>query len=152
MCMLTIIERAQISNWFECKIANNDIKMRIKWVSFPPLAHAFTLYIAHHLKQNPRFTDLSDDRLIEEAWSAQCWERPTSKNEIDVDRDCLQLFEEEIFEVSARAGVAGHCQWGLDVGPHQDGWNPYGGLPDYFNFGDREGDDSELEWAKPCSM
>ena len=27
--------------------------------------------------------------------------------------------------ISARAGIAGNYQWGLDGGDHQEGWNPY---------------------------
>ncbi|KAF9473671.1 hypothetical protein BDN70DRAFT_816899, partial [Pholiota conissans] len=47
---------------------------------------------------------------------------------IDIDRDCLYQLEEEMFERSSRAGIAGHCQWGLDEGDHQF-WNPYDGIP-----------------------
>lgn len=49
-----------------------------------------------------------------------------------------------MFEVSNRAGVAGNFQWGLDAGDHQY-WSPYRDLPEYWNYGDRDGDDSELE-------
>ncbi|KAF9522922.1 hypothetical protein CPB83DRAFT_863752 [Crepidotus variabilis] len=50
-----------------------------------------------------------------------------------------------MFEQSARAGIAGNHQWGLDAGDHQDGWDPYGGLPDHFNHHDREGSDGETQ-------
>ncbi|KAH7879468.1 uncharacterized protein C8R40DRAFT_991141, partial [Lentinula edodes] len=33
-----------------------------------------------------------------------------------------------MFERSKAAGKAGYYQWGLDVGCHQDDWNPYEGL------------------------
>ncbi|KAF9562489.1 hypothetical protein CPC08DRAFT_609038, partial [Agrocybe pediades] len=54
----------------------------------------------------------------------------------DVDKECLEAFEEIMFENSKLAGIAGNYQWGLDAGDHQDGWNPYAGLPEYFNHGD----------------
>jgi hypothetical protein len=62
----------------------------------------------------------------------------------DVDKECLSTFEERLFEYSKRTGVAGYHQWGLDAGPHQDGWNPYHNLPYEWNHEDRE-DESGLE-------
>ncbi|KAJ7507612.1 hypothetical protein B0H11DRAFT_1635769, partial [Mycena galericulata] len=47
----------------------------------------------------------------------------------DVDRECLSLLEERMFESSDTAGDAGDHQWGLDAGAHQGRWNPYVGLP-----------------------
>ncbi|KAJ7140756.1 hypothetical protein C8R44DRAFT_533038, partial [Mycena epipterygia] len=49
-----------------------------------------------------------------------------------------------LFEDSFAAGRAGNQQWGLDVGPHQNGWNPYTNIPRHWNHGDRE-DESESE-------
>ncbi|PPQ88302.1 hypothetical protein CVT25_012365 [Psilocybe cyanescens] len=86
------------------------------------------------------------DILINKAWAAQC--RPRTTQEIlkkDVDLECLSLLEEEMFENSIRAGVAGNEQWGLDVGNHQDDWIPYGDLPDEWNGGDRDGLEDETE-------
>ncbi|KAF9455269.1 hypothetical protein BDZ94DRAFT_1149587, partial [Collybia nuda] len=70
---------------------------------------------------------------------------PSIWTDIDVDRDCLARLEEEMFERSAQAGIAGHFQWGLDAGDHQDCWNPYSDTPEHWNHGDREGSDGELE-------
>ena len=39
------------------------------------------------------------------------------------------LFERRLFERSEQSGLAGHDQWGLDVGPLQDGFNPYSQVP-----------------------
>ena len=58
---------------------------------------------------------------------------------IDVDRDCIERLEEEMFEVSERAGIAGNHQWGLDAGDHQY-WNPYDG---FWHTGEREEDEEE---------
>ncbi|KAG0699217.1 hypothetical protein DFH29DRAFT_809348, partial [Suillus ampliporus] len=50
----------------------------------------------------------------------------------DVDLECLSVFEECLFEKSARSGSAGNYQWGLDAGNHQGGqWDPYAGLPSH---------------------
>lgn len=62
----------------------------------------------------------------------------------DVDLECLRQLEDEMFEDSARAGVAGNWQWGLDAGDHHY-WNPYEGRPEYLRPGDRDGSESELE-------
>ena len=57
--------------------------------------------------------------------------------EVDVELECLAKLEEELFERSQAAGIAGECQWGLDAGDHQDAWNPYDGLPDHWIHIDR---------------
>ncbi|KAF8176214.1 hypothetical protein K438DRAFT_1478619, partial [Mycena galopus ATCC 62051] len=56
----------------------------------------------------------------------------------DIDHECLNIFEERLFEQSRVAGRAGNQQWGLDIGTHQDNWNPYAGLPADWNHGDRD--------------
>jgi hypothetical protein len=66
-------------------------------------------------------------------------------SEVDVDRECLERLEEQMFERSAMAGVAGYFQWGLDAGDHQDCWDPYAVLPAHWNHEDRENSDGELE-------
>jgi hypothetical protein len=63
--------------------------------------------------------------------------------DVDVDKECLEVLEEEMFEKSARAGIAGHYQWGLDVGDHHY-WYPYSGAWKW-DHRDREGSESELE-------
>jgi len=50
-----------------------------------------------------------------------------------------------MFEDSARAGVAGNRQWGLDAGDHAHGWNPYIGLPEEWVHGNREEAEGELD-------
>ncbi|KAF9537149.1 hypothetical protein CPC08DRAFT_617578, partial [Agrocybe pediades] len=50
--------------------------------------------------------------------------------DFDVDLNCLAYMEEEMFENSPRAGIAGNRQWGLDAGDHEHGWNPYLDLPE----------------------
>lgn len=145
--LLSIPERAQISNWFERHIGK-ETSTRRYWLGCLPLAHAFTIYIAARLKtEDPeRYQDFSNDAMLEEAWLVQFSQNlPLSVN-VDVDKECLDRLEEEMFEVSSRAGVAGHYQWGLDAGSHQN-WCPYLGLPGYLNRGDYErvGDEEELQ-------
>lgn len=75
------------------------------------------------------------------------WRYQTSHNAseiLDIDLQCLASFEERLFEDSFAAGRAGNQQWGLDVGPHPNGWNPYANIPIHWNHGDR-GDESESE-------
>ncbi|KAG1724559.1 hypothetical protein EDD22DRAFT_464950 [Suillus occidentalis] len=50
-----------------------------------------------------------------------------------------------MFELSLAAGAAGNEQWGKDAGAHQDQWNPYEGLPEYWNHSDRDPDAPEFE-------
>ncbi|KIJ94189.1 hypothetical protein K443DRAFT_642500 [Laccaria amethystina LaAM-08-1] len=95
------------------------------------------MYITTILKADPENEKLTDAELLQRAWKVQF-------SNVDVDKDCLALLEEEMFERSARAGVAGHCQWGLDIGDH-DGWDLYRDVPGYFNHGDRAESESELQ-------
>ena len=138
---LSVVERAQISNWFETHIAI-DKKLRHMWLGLLPLTHTYTLYIRSQLLQKPpRKTDmtkLSDREQLEMAWEIQgngnvelLWQ------EVDVECECLAKLEEEMFERSEAAGISGEYQWGLDAGDHQDAWNPYEGLPDHWIHTDR---------------
>lgn len=63
---------------------------------------------------------------------------------IDVDQECLGLLEERMFEQSFRAGIAGHRQWGLDAGDHQECWDPYEGRPNEWVRSDYKGNLKEL--------
>ncbi|THU75885.1 hypothetical protein K435DRAFT_880024 [Dendrothele bispora CBS 962.96] len=52
--------------------------------------------------------------------------------------------ERIMFDQSEKAGQAGNQQWGLDAGPHEDGWNPYIDDP-FASEAKRQGSDSELQ-------
>ena len=140
---LSLTIRAQIANWFEEKISKNK-KVRHKWLGLLPIAHAHTVYIVSILKADPENKMSPDAELLQKAWKVQFSSATSILTDVDVDKDCLALLEEEMFERSARAGVAGHCQWGLDIGDH-DGWDPYQGVPGYFSHGDRAESESELQ-------
>jgi len=43
---------------------------------------------------------------------------PSVLEDVNVDKDCLGMLEEEMFEKSTCAGIASHWQWGLDAGDH----------------------------------
>uniref|UniRef100_A0A8H7XLT6 Uncharacterized protein n=1 Tax=Psilocybe cubensis TaxID=181762 RepID=A0A8H7XLT6_PSICU len=136
---LTVVERAQISNWFESEITK-DKRLRRYWVSLLPLAHAHTVYIASLILKSQQKVN---DSLLDSAWDVQCSPKPLRMFErTDVDLECLSFLEEEMFENSLRAGIAGNYQWGLDVGNHQDDWKPYL-CRDWF-IGDREVNDDEM--------
>ncbi|KAF8956646.1 hypothetical protein BDZ97DRAFT_1925337 [Flammula alnicola] len=136
---LSIVERAQIANWILIHIS----KEAHLWLGRLPLAHAFTLYIAEHLKKDPKMNALGRKELLEKAWEVQFTGTPSMLTDVDIERECLERLEAEMFEVSEEAGVAGHYQWGLDAGDHQD-WDPYAGMQD-LNHGDHPGSDAELE-------
>jgi hypothetical protein len=105
-----------------------------------------TIFIAFTLKQEdeklpkPKYTDRAYEHL-KEAWDIQLQGTPSVLMDVDVDKNCLEILEEEMFENSARAGIAGHFQWGL--GDHQA--YPYENIREIWNPGDRAGDDGELE-------
>jgi hypothetical protein len=82
--------------------------------------------------------------LLLRAWKVQFMGTPERLVDIDVEKECLEQLEEEMFEVSFRAGIAGNYQWGLDAGFH-DNWNPYANLPTQWKVGDYDGEEEELE-------
>ena len=140
---LSLTKQAQVSNWFEVNISK-DKKHRHIWLGCLPIAHAYTVYILVLLRADPKNAGLDNWQLIKNAWSVQLSGTPSVLQDVDVDKDCLEILEEEMFEKSAHAGIAGHWQWGLDSGDHHY-WNPYAGSPWNWDYKDREGSDGKLE-------
>jgi hypothetical protein len=152
---INFLDRARVSNWFQVRIIDDKKIFAHAWLGRLPMAHALTILLASRLHyriiQDPEFpisgSDEEKDRFaMQHAWNYQqtkiygdAW------IEIDVDHQCLEHLEMQMFERSARAGISGHWQWGLDTGTHQDGWNPYTGLPTHWYHDDREGSESELQ-------
>ncbi|KAJ6523218.1 hypothetical protein DFH09DRAFT_1047292 [Mycena vulgaris] len=135
---LSVLDQAQVMNWFERHVANGDKAVRSMWVGRIPLAHAYTLLFAHryyHLiiaeKDCPAAEEERKHRrfVLQAAWEYQSRASPGKWNDLDVDQNCLSFLEERMFENSERAGFAGTGQWGLDAGVHQGRWFPYGNLP-----------------------
>jgi hypothetical protein len=136
---LTFNERAKIANWFEEHIAQQDPKKRQKWLGLLPIAHAHTIVIASRLtEETPNDESDKHQEPVQKAWQKQMEMAASPWSEVDVDLLCLEGLEEQMFERSALAGIAGYWQWGLDAGHHQDGWNLYAGIPDHWNHRNRE--------------
>ncbi len=133
---ITTTERAEINNWIHHNICD-DFRV---WFGNLTQAHATTLYIRGLLvEEKPQIGMLTEAEQLQKAWDIQ-YNTPRPFHEgIDVDRECIERLEEEMFEVSERAGIAGNHQWGLDAGDHQY-WNPYDG---YWHTGEREEDEEE---------
>jgi hypothetical protein len=115
-----------------------------------PLAHTYTLYIAYRLKSDPNMAKLTGEDLLLQAWAVQFTGTSERLIDIDVERECLEQLEGELFEVSFRAGMAGNYQWAFACASgHHDDWNAYAHLPSELNGGDYIGDDEELEVRDP---
>ena len=110
-----------------------------------PIAHAHTIFIAFRIRKDPRYKMLQIPDLFRKAWEVQLTGVPTVTKDVDVDKECLESLEEEMFENTDRTGVSGNGQWGLDVGHHQGGWNPYIDAPKLWDGKKREGNEDELE-------
>ncbi|KAH7875730.1 uncharacterized protein C8R40DRAFT_1250870 [Lentinula edodes] len=145
---LTIEDQARVANWFEKFVSQTPSISRSKWHSLLAHAHAITLFLDHRLHRTA--TGMSESERLHNAWNHQTTTRQISSNSsntIDVDLECLEYLETRMFERSREAGVAGWYQWGLDVGYHQDNWDPYIGLREglnHFNFQDEKGDSLEV--------
>ncbi|KAG5640028.1 hypothetical protein DXG03_001635 [Asterophora parasitica] len=133
---LTISERAQIAHWFELNVSK-DKKTCQNWIGFVLIVHVHIVFIASHLKDDPKYHDLDEKGHLKEAWAVllSCT-LPLDWMDIDVDYECIEKLEEQRFKDSVHAGIAGNQQWGLDAGSHQNSWNPYGGLPYNWKKGD----------------
>jgi hypothetical protein len=148
---LTLTDQARTANWFFNNIEGAKTNVS-EWLGRPPIAHAHTILVASrkpYLHQSTDIADGSDSPENKEAalWKA-AWNYLMTAHYLpaaDVDLECLTALEERMFERSNRAGASGNWQWGLDVGEHQDRWNPYNGLPTHWNFDDRDQHESELE-------
>ena len=132
----------------------NSGNRRHAWIGRVPLAHAYTEVIAvrkhDEIKGHPSFPHGKSSTqqrtfILQQAWSLQCNTASQEYRHADVDKECLLLLEEAMFETSIRAGQAGHYQWGLDAGPHQNDWIPYDNRPAHWNHNDRDASGSESE-------
>ena len=141
---LSVIERAQISNWFDTHIGREK-NVRALWLGRLAIAHAHTLFIAYRMTKDPAFEGLTWIDTLQKAWVAQLTGTPSILHEVDVDKQCLEQLEEEMFERTDRTGPSGNFQWGLDAGHHQDGWDPSFGVPETWEGKTREGSDTEIE-------
>ena len=127
------------------------------WLGLLPLAHTFTLFITSQLLEKPPpktdMTKLSRQEQLKMAWEIQeNGDEELLWQEVDIERECLARLEEEMFERSQAAGIAGEYQWGLDVGDHQEAWNPYDGLPAHWNHADRLESNDEKNVSETGSL
>ncbi|KAF7334732.1 hypothetical protein MSAN_02371500 [Mycena sanguinolenta] len=132
---LSLQEQAQILNWIFRNIPGASSNI-VDWVGLPLNAHAITIVIAtrheQELRTHPKFPqDASQTKQLLALWDG-AWQLQhllVRVPVVDVDRECLGLFEQWMFECSDMAGDAGDEQWGLDAGHHQSRWKPYSNLP-----------------------
>ncbi|KAG0691978.1 hypothetical protein DFH29DRAFT_1074083 [Suillus ampliporus] len=152
---LTAVQQAQVAHWIFDNIQEAQENV------------VHCIMLAHHkrstLEADPDYprdgnTEAQEEFILEAAWTTlvKLTGRSTDIIHIDVDLECLSVFEERLFEKSARSGSAGNYQWGLDAGNHQGGWDPYAGLPSHWNHedrneGDADYDEKELEVYFPRS-
>ena len=94
---LSVIERAQIANWFETHISREK-DARALWMGLLPIAHTHTLFIAYRMSKDPAFSSVTNSDMLRKAWVAQMTGVPSILGEVDVDRECLEKLEEEMFE------------------------------------------------------
>ncbi|KAK0486624.1 hypothetical protein EDD18DRAFT_1111160 [Armillaria luteobubalina] len=156
---LSLDDQARIYNYIHQRITNLKDQGRNGLASLP-VAHARTLLVAYRHRDTflsheecPVAND--GDKNVEIFVLQSAWERLVNYTglttdgypkiaSVDVDMEALRMLEDRMFDTSEDAGIAGNCQWGLDVGMHQDNWCPwkFGGEN---GKGVREGTESELE-------
>lgn len=148
---LSVMDVGGLANWFWTHVPGAKATQHI-WLTRIQMGHARTLLIA--ARQRSSFeTDAKypvdgtmekqHEFIMQKAWKHQCSAISDTFHCVDVDRQCIAALEGRMFEVSKKAGPAGHYQWGLDSGSHQGDWDPYMGGS--WNNGDRDGSETELE-------
>ncbi|KAG1896367.1 uncharacterized protein F5891DRAFT_958746, partial [Suillus fuscotomentosus] len=126
---LSLIDCAQIANWVYHHIPGAS-KQIVNWLNCATYAHACTIVSLPTLEEEA-------NAILQAAWLDLQLSYDMSAMDVDVDLECLSILEQRMFELSLAAG-AGNEQWGKDAGTHQDRWNPYEGLPEHWNHGDRD--------------
>jgi len=88
--------------------------------------HGVTIVLAMQSQQNleDAFQQLLQNELAQHP-----------ANTFAMTLDAVQVLERALFSQTSDSGDAGLQQWGLDVGKHQDGWDPYeeSNDPDWFS-------------------
>jgi hypothetical protein len=97
------------------------------------------------MTKDPTFKAIRESEILRKAWEVQLTGSTTILKEIDVDKECLESLEEEMFERTERTRISRNWQWRLDVGYHHDGWNPSFGVPENWDEKKRMGSESERE-------
>ena len=62
------------------------------------------------MTKDPDFNGHPESEVSQKAWEAQLTGTPTTLKEIDIDKECLEGLEEEMFEKTKRTGVSGNWQ------------------------------------------
>ncbi|KAG2142396.1 hypothetical protein DEU56DRAFT_793959 [Suillus clintonianus] len=110
-------------------------------------AHACTIVVSKRKKnllQEPAQNILielptpeeQENTMLQAAWLDLQLSYDLTSMDIDIDLECLGIL---------RSRSAGNEQWEKDAGAHQDRWNPYEGLPEHWNHGDRDSYAPEFE-------
>lgn len=155
---LSVTELGQIANWLDSYLLQGP-KRRHLWLGRACQAHAATLLIAYRTRNmlqdqtdHSQDSEMPDQHILQTAWTIQMrFQSMDTEFIIDVDKECLALFEERLFEVSKHAGPAGDYQWGLDSGDHQDKWDPWGDIPSHWKDPNHDIDAEELEVSASIS-
>ncbi|KAF8998163.1 hypothetical protein BDQ17DRAFT_1329008 [Cyathus striatus] len=126
-------QQAEIAHWFSINVPSASSNKKkpsknhpSKWMLTISFAHAVTLYIMLAYKDRLE----TGMKPVEAAWIYQVKERMTAS--IDVDHECMTMFERRLFESSIDASRTGSGISGFDVGPLQNEWFPYNEVPAYW--------------------
>ncbi|THV02120.1 hypothetical protein K435DRAFT_922498 [Dendrothele bispora CBS 962.96] len=150
---LTLDDQARILNWIYTKFPNfNPVHLEVA------AAHARTLLVAYQYQdeflenqsQTDQETPLDQHYVLQKAWqrlvefTGKTVDGKSKPRAADVDYEAVNILEQIMFDRTHEAGIAGNCQWGLDVAPLEDNWFPYNG-PESQHNNLCDGTESELE-------
>lgn len=160
---LSVQERCQIKNWIDVNVPGASTSRHL-WTSRPLDAHAITIFLAARQEEQylshqdcprsdgtPQSELLRRQFVLKQAWTYQINAvDEVRRKTVDVDRECLLVFERRLLERSKASGVAGFYQWGKDSGDLQQNWCPYTSAPSEWFVGDFDVEDEDL--FKVCEI
>lgn len=157
---ISIQDRARTMHWIS-KFVPGAKGLAVRWVGRAPLVHAFTLLLtgrrSPELETDPDVCNAKTEEealslALQKVWAEQVTQTSGELARVDVDQESISLFEKRIFEISKEAGPAGYSQWGLDAGHLENGWFPYGLVPEGWNDGTYEEDEEQLGVSDPSDI
>ncbi|KZV89850.1 hypothetical protein EXIGLDRAFT_136981 [Exidia glandulosa HHB12029] len=150
------------------QVDTRQLPKAIGWGNLPPLTTAHICYwVSIHIDRNVNVAGMRmlfhaanialaahNNISLADAWQRFQIEFDGLSPRSSIDTFALNILEQRMFDQSASLGPAALSQWGLDVGDHQQRWNPYeeGPTHDEHTAAGWDGDSDEYALLLTVSM
>ena len=128
---LTTTEVGQIAAWLVKALGVSDWSGRHRLAKSLAPAKAWTVVVADRNKQkwqqsagNVLIQQQLEDRALQDLLFSPDQGPTKDKSTRDVDKDAVEVLEYLLFHQESVRGLGCLNVWGLNAGPHQEGWDP----------------------------